>query len=428
MKSANKMFFLLICLFTLGLFLAFATVGKGKLLLTLFFGAAYVFLVTVAFLIGRKFELFPEPILFIIPVFLSGLGLTELYALQMKQTNGIYEDVAFRQMAWLAASMITVLAVSALTRKHNYEKLARYKYIWAILGMVLLGLTIPFGQSFGGARSWLSFGSLTIQPSEFVKILIVLFLAGYLSEYGQYLKNAHPKWWIRPFKALWYLGPLLFVWIMALLLLVFQRDLGTAVLYFGVFLALIYLVSGRFSYVVAGGLVAAVGAVISLAAFDHVRMRVKIWLNPWNDITGAGYQIVQSLFALGSGGILGVGFGAGQPEIIPSVHNDFIIAAIAEELGLMGGLLVLAMFLALCARGLYVAKKTGTVFGFLLASGLSLLLAWQVIVIVGGVVRLLPLTGVNLPFISYGGSSLVSSYATIGLLQGMAGGNNYHDG
>ncbi|HAW71716.1 MAG TPA: hypothetical protein DCY84_02415, partial [Firmicutes bacterium] len=119
---------------------------------------------------------------------------------------------------------------------------------------------------------------------------------------------------------------------------------------------------------------------------------------------------------------------AGQPEIIPSVHNDFIIAAIAEELGLMGGLLVLAMFLALCARGLYVAKKTGTVFGFLLASGLSLLLAWQVIVIVGGVVRLLPLTGVNLPFISYGGSSLVSSYATIGLLQGMAGGNNYHDG
>ncbi|HAW71717.1 MAG TPA: hypothetical protein DCX37_11135, partial [Firmicutes bacterium] len=262
MKSANKMFFLLICLFTLGLFLAFATVGKGKLLLTLFFWVAYVFLVTVAFLIGRKFELFPEPILFIIPVFLSGLGLTELYALQMKQTNGIYEDVAFRQMAWLAASMITVLAVSALTRKHNYEKLARYKYIWAILGMVLLGLTIPFGQSFGGARSWLSFGSLTIQPSEFVKILIVLFLAGYLSEYGQYLKNAHPKWWIRPFKALWYLGPLLFVWIMALLLLVFQRDLGTAVLYFGVFLALIYLVSGRFSYVVAGGLVAAVGAVI----------------------------------------------------------------------------------------------------------------------------------------------------------------------
>jgi len=215
---------------------------------------------------------------------------------------------------------------------------------------------------------------------------------------------------------------------LALLLLVFQRDLGTAVLYFGVFLALIYLVSGRISYVFAGGFVAAGGGIISLVAFEHVRMRVRIWLNPWNDVTGAGYQVVQSLFALGSGGILGVGLGAGRPEIIPSVHNDFIIAAIAEELGLMGSLLVLAMFLVLCGRGLYVAKRTGTVFGFLLGSGLSLLMAWQVIVIVGGVVRLFPLTGVNLPFISYGGSSLMSSYATIGLLQGMAGVNNYYDG
>lgn len=413
----GRLFVSVIALFTLGLALAYGAVGRGQELFTVLFWGSFVVLSALAYVLSQRLSLLNEPLLLIAPLLLAAIGLIELYALQMKGTQVLLSGVATRQMAWFGAGLVTFIIAAAIGR--GYPTLKRYRYLWAALGTVLLGLTIPFGRSLGGARSWIALGPFYIQPSEFVKILMVLFLAGYLADQGHHLRQAHVRWWMRPLAAFWYLGPLLFVWGLALLLLIAQRDLGTAVLYFGVFLALIYLVSGRFSFVVAGGLVAFVGGVASLILFSHIRQRVQIWLDPWSDPTGAGYQIVQSLFAMGSGGLTGVGFGLGMPERIPAAHTDFIIAAIGEELGLCGALAVLALFLIVAVRGFAVAQKAGNPFGYLCAAGLSLLFAWQVVVIVGGVIRLLPLTGVTLPFVSYGGSSLVSSFATIGLLQGL---------
>lgn len=406
-----------LALFTIGLALAFGAVGLPYTRFTILFWAAFTAMVTLAFWLARRLRLLADPILFFVPLLLAGVGLIELYTLQVK--DGLMGfGVATKQMAWLGVGLVTFLAVSAAGG--HYAKLRKFRYGWAALGTFLLGLTIPFGQSLGGARAWIVIGTATVQPSEFVKILMVLFLAAYLAEQGPNLRHANRRWWMRPLEALWYLGPLLFVWGLALLLLIAQRDLGTAVLYFGVFLALIYLVSGRFSFVLSGGLVAFMGGIASLVLFGHVRQRVRVWLDPWSEPTGAGYQIVQSLFALGSGGITGVGFGLGAPERIPAAHTDFIFAALGEEIGLAGGLAILALFLIIATRGLAIARHCDSSFGYLLGAGLSLLFAWQVVVIIGGVVRLFPLTGVTLPFVSYGGSSLVSSFATIGMLQGLA--------
>lgn len=417
-NGSGRLLVLVISIFSLGLALAYGAVGRGHEAFTVVFWGSFVILSSTAFFLSNRLSLLNDPLLLIMPLCLAAIGLVELYALQMKGTQVLLLGVATRQMAWLAVGLVIFIISAAVGR--SYPKLQRFRYLWAILGTILLGLTIPFGRSLGGARSWIALGSFFIQPSEFVKILMVLFLAGYLAEQGHHLRQAHLRWWLRPLAAFWYLGPLLFVWGLALVLLIVQRDLGTAVLYFGVFLALIYLVSGRFSFVVAGGLVAFAGGVASLILFGHVRQRVQVWLDPWSDPTGAGYQIVQSLFAVGAGGLTGVGPGLGLPERIPAAHTDFIFAAIGEELGLCGALAVLVMFLIIAVRGLSVAQRTGNPFGYLCASGLSLLFAWQVVVIIGGVIRLLPLTGVTLPFVSYGGSSLVSSFATIGLLQGLA--------
>jgi len=206
------------------------------------------------------------------------------------------------------------------------------------------------------------------------------------------------------------------MWGFSLVLLIFQRDLGTALIFFGTFLAMIYIATGRWSYIVSGALLFGFGASICYFLFRHVRVRVAIWLNPWVDIDGKGYQIVQSLFAVGSGGIYGTGLGLGQPTLIPAVHTDFVFSAWSEEMGLLGAVALLAIYVLIIYRGFRIALTANTGFGLLLASGLTSLLAIQTLVIVGGVIKLLPLTGVTLPFVSYGGSSLVSSYIMLGLL------------
>lgn len=344
--------------------------------------------------------------LFPIIAVLSSTGLVFLFRL-----NPAY---GMRQIAWLVIGLGAMVLTSRLLL--DFRFLSDYKYLYALAGLVALILPIFFGKEQGGAKSWLDFGFFQFQPSEFVKILVVLFLASFLAENRSVLTAGTRSlgWLSFPGPQEW--GPLAVMWGISLLLLIFQRDLGAALIYFGTFLAMIYVATSRVFYALFGLGLFVAGAAASFYFFDHVRARVEIWLNPWQYIETTGYQVVQSLFAIGSGGVLGAGLGQGYPEFIPAVHTDFIFSAICEELGLMGGAGIILLFMIFVFRGVKVAMNTKDDFAALAASGLNALLGLQAFIIMAGVTKLLPLTGVTLPFMSYGGSSLVANFILLGLL------------
>ncbi len=319
-----------------------------------------------------------------------------------------------RQFIWILIGLGTLVFTSRVLLDIRF--LGDYKYVYALLGLVALILPIFFGKVQGGAKSWLDFGFFQLQPSEFVKILLVLFLAGYLAENRAVLAAGTRSLGgiSLPGPSAW--APLVVMWGISLLLLVFQRDLGAALIYFGVFLAMVYAATARILYVLFGLGLFVAGALASYLLFDHVRDRVLIWLNPWPYIDNIGYQITQSLFAIGSGGAFGAGLGQGYPGFIPLVHSDFIFPAICEELGLAGGACVIVLFMMLIFRGIKIALRARDEFSALAAIGLTSLLGLQAFVIIAGVTRLLPLTGVTLPYVSYGGSSLVANLILLGLL------------
>lgn len=365
-------------------------------------GAALI----AAGLLTRRWLSRVDNYLFPMASMLSVFGLVMLFRLA--------PEYATRQVYWLLFGLVCYLFTACGLR--DYKRLEEYKYLYILGGLVALLATILFGIEVGGARSWIAVGDFRMQPSELVKIVLVIFLASYLNEEREALTAGRTGFLGLSWPGLQYIGPLLVMWGFSLVLLIFQKDLGTALIFFGTFLAMIYAATGRWAYVISGIVLFAAGAVMCYFLFAHVRVRVAIWINPWRDIEGAGYQIVQSLFAIGSGGILGTGLTAGSPGLIPAVHTDFVFSAIAEEFGLFGGVAIILLYLLLAYRGFRIALDSATGFGSLLASGLTSLLAIQTIVIIGGVTKLLPLTGVTLPFISYGGSSLVSSYILLGLL------------
>lgn len=332
---------------------------------------------------------------------------------------------AFRQFVWLLVGLFSLFLTTRVFT--NYRQLSEYKYVYGLLGALALIIPIFLGVEQGGAKSWLDFKLFHLQPSEFVKILVVLFLASFLAENKALLTRGTqsvlglalpgPREW----------GPLLGMWGISLILLVFQRDLGAALIYFATFLAMVYAATARILYVVSGlGLFTAGGA-LSYLLFDHVRLRVNIWLlNPYNFIElgdreyDQAYQVIQSLFAIGAGGLTGAGLGAGYPQFIPAVHTDFIFAAITEETGLMGGLGIILLYMFFIYRGLKIALESMDDFSKLLATGLTALMGLQAFIIIGGVTKLLPLTGVTLPFISYGGSSLVANFIILGMLMNIS--------
>lgn len=319
-----------------------------------------------------------------------------------------------RQFIWILIGLGILVLTSRLLV--DFRFLSDYKYIYALVGLIFLILPIFFGKEQGGAKSWLDFGLFQFQPSEFVKILVVLFLASFLSENRAVLTAGTrtlggislpgPQEW----------APLVVMWGISLLILVFQRDLGTALIYFGTFLAMVYVATARIFYVLFGMGLFMAGASASYYLFEHVRERVVIWLNPWPYIDNIGYQITQSLFAIGSGGVLGTGLGQGYPDYIPLVHSDFIFSAICEELGLLGGAGIIVLFMIFVFRGIKIALNARDEFAALAASGLTALFGLQAFIIIAGVTKMLPLTGVTLPFISYGGSSLVANFILLGLL------------
>ena len=352
-----------------------------------------------------------DPLLFPLVMLLSGWGLVAIERLA--------PAFAERQALWLFISLSALLLAAAYPQVLRW--LRGYRYILLALALLLLLATIILGRNPSGfelaPRLWLGIGSIFFQPSELMKIILVAFLASYLGEQSQTLRveSDRPSEKIGASPRL--LGPMLLMWLLCMVILVWQRDLGTAMLFFIVFLLLLYLISGDPRMLAGGALLMIVAAFAAYQLFDVVRLRVDIWLNPWPEADGRAYQIVQSLMAFGAGGIIGVGVGLGSPAYIPVAHSDFVFAAIAEEWGLLGVIAILCCFAALAWRGLLIAMKhRGRPFHRLLAAGLTLMLVVQAIMIMAGVLKLLPLTGVTLPFVSYGGSSLLVSYIMIGIL------------
>ncbi|WP_066638740.1 FtsW/RodA/SpoVE family cell cycle protein [Desulfolucanica intricata] len=345
---------------------------------------------------------------FLLPMvaFLSTTGLVFMFRL-----NSFY---AVRQMVWLIIGLVILVLVTHFFR--NYLFLSDYKYLYVLTGVLFLILPIFLGVEQGGAKSWLNFRFFQFQPSEFVKILLVLFLTSFLAENRSALAAGTRNFGLISVPGLKYWGPLVAMWAISLLLLVFQKDLGAALIYFGTFLAMLYIATSRLAYVFTGLILFLLGAGLSYQLFDHVRMRVQVWLNPWPYSDTAGYQVIQSLIALASGGIGGSGFNAGYPKDIPAVHTDFIFSAIGEELGFLGGAGIIIIYLLIAYRGLKIALASRDEFSMLLAAGLTVLISFQSFIIIAGVTKLLPLTGVTLPFVSYGGSSLVANFVLLGLL------------
>ncbi len=349
-----------------------------------------------------------DPLLLPAMAALSFIGLTMIYRLNV--------HMARLQFYWVLVGAACFVLVLLLLK--DYTRLGRYHYIIALGAVILLAVTMVFGSMRNGARLWLQIGPLSYQPSELAKLLLVIFFAAYLADKKELLARTGRRvggFVVPPMK---YFGPLLVMWGFSLLLLIFQRDLGSSLIFFGMFLAILYVATSRMVFVVVGIILFLVGAMFCYMGLPYVRDRVTIWLHPLSPelIQKESYQMAQSMFSIAEGGLTGRGIARGSPGYIPDVETDFIFSAIAEELGLTGALALVLLFLMLAARGMKIAMDSGDDFGKLLATGLTAVLTIQALVIMGGTTRLIPLTGVTLPFVSYGGSSIVSNFILIALL------------
>ncbi len=369
---------------------------------SLTYAALFLALYLVAHLVARYAV--PDADSYLLPMvaLLSAIGLTMIYRLD--------PDDAFRQSLWIVIGVL-LFGLTLLVLRRDYRILESYKYLFGVGSLVLLALpALPgIGQTINGARLWVKVGPLQFQPGELAKIMLIVFLAGYLRDKREVLAQGRLKDF----------GPLLLIWGAAMVVLVQTNDLGSGLLLFGIFLAMLYVATGRALYAAGGLVLFVVGAAAIYRVFPRVESRVSNWLDPWADANGAGYQSVQSLFSIGNGGFGGTGLGRGTftttegNPIIPFLNTDFIYSAIAQELGLVGSAGLLLVFMLFIARGMRVALVAGDGFSKLLAAGLTFGFALQTFIIVGGVLRVIPLTGITLPFVSYGGSSVVANFVLL---------------
>lgn len=403
-------------LFSLALAItAFALAGIGKTGrvpadLSLYGSILAVALAGTAILIVR-FAPKTDPALFPVAATLAGVGFAVIYRL-----NG---DLAAEQAAWLAIGFAVFCATIVIVRDHR--QLDAYTYTLGLIGIGLLLLPVVpgLGREINGARLWVALGPFQFQPSELGKVFIIVFLASYLDRKKELLRVATNR--LGPFNLpqAKHLGPLLAAWGISLMVLFLEKDLGASLLFFTVFVVMLWIATGRASYLVIGAAMFAVGAFIAFQTFGHVQTRVDVWMHALDPakVHAIGYgQVAQGQFAMAAGGIAGTGLGSGQPWLIPAAPTDFIFAAIGEELGLLGVTAVLLLSLALAGKGFAIAIRQRDGFGKLLAAGLSTMLGLQTFIIVGGVTRLIPLTGITLPFVSYGGSSLLANFVMLALL------------
>lgn len=362
----------------------------------------------VAHLAVRKLAPGADPAILPITFALSGIGIAFVTRLR--------PELAVGQLMWLFVGVAFLVLVLLFVR--NLDRLARYKYTLMLVGFILLlSPLIPFiGQEIYGSRIWLSIGPFSFQPGELAKIAIVLFLAGYLAANREMLSVF--TWRVGPFNLpdIRTLLPLLLMWLISIGIVAFEKDLGSALVFFFVFLVMLYVASGKKTYVIAGVLMMAIGAVGLYFVFDHIQVRVATWLDPFADAQNTGYQLVQTIYSLADGGLFGVGIGRGLADQIPVVESDFIFAAIGEETGLLGAAGLLLLYLCLAIRGMATAARAKSDVSSFAAVGLTAIIILQAFIIVGGVTRLIPLTGLTLPFVSQGGSSLLASFISVALL------------
>ncbi len=370
--------------------------------------AGVIGLFVVAHLAVRRFAPEADPTLLPLAAFLTGFGFMMISRLD--------EDLARVQAVWAAVGVAAFVATLVVVRR--VRTLERYRYTFLLLGVLALVLPLfpGVGREINGARLWVRFGPLNFQPGEAAKVLLVIFFAAYLVDKRELLKEGTLRIGRMSLPDPKYLGPLLLAWGASLLIMVRQKDLGSSLLFFAVFAAMLYIATERASYLLVGLAMFLGGATIAYQMFTHVQERVSTWRNPWPVAQDEGFQLVQSMFAFGSGGFAGTGLGLGNPNAIPNVATDFVFSAIGEELGLIGGVAVIAAVMLICGSGYRIAVQSDRPFSKLFAAGLTTIIGLQTFVIVGGVTRVIPLTGVTLPFVSYGGSSLVANFVILALL------------
>ncbi|MGH2748008.1 MAG: FtsW/RodA/SpoVE family cell cycle protein [Actinomycetota bacterium] len=369
------------------------------------------FVYIAAHVVVRKIAPQADHLILPLVAILNAVGLAAIYRLDP-------EGFGATQVVWTAFGV--ALFVATLLFFRDYRVLARYKYIlgFAGVGLLLLPMT-PLGETINGARLWIQIGSFQFQPGELAKVALVIFFAAYLAERKELLAVATRRVLGIHIPDIKHFGPLLVMWGLSLAVMFYEKDLGSSLLFFSIFLVMLYMATGRFVYTAFGFVLFGAGAFIGYQTFSHVQTRVVVWLDLFSKprlLGDEGFQLAQSLFALSTGGLFGTGLGQGRPDLIPAAHTDFIFSVIGEELGLLGTAAILISFILLIGRGFRIALEARSDFGQLLAAGLTTILGIQTFIILAGVTRLLPLTGVTLPFMSYGGSSLLSNFILIALL------------
>ncbi|WP_214468066.1 FtsW/RodA/SpoVE family cell cycle protein [Microbacterium flavescens] len=358
---------------------------------------------------------------FVVPIatLLTGLGLAMIYRIDLARDRHGWEAFSTRQLAWAAIALIGAVLVVLLLR--NYRVLFRYTYIFGFVGVGLLILPIiPGLGTDANADVWVSLGFFSFQPGELAKISLAIFFAGYLVRTRESLTSVGTRFLGMTWPRARELGPLLVLWLISLGIIVMQRDLGTGLLIFGMFVAMLYVATGKTSWVLIGVALAAAGAFLASQVLSYVNGRFTNWLDAFNpaviDANGGSYQLVQGIFGLAQGGLIGTGLGQGRPYLTPVAESDYILPALGEELGLIGVFAILCLYMVFISRGIRIGLAGQDDFGKLLATGLSFTIALQVFIMVGGVTRVIPLTGLTTPFLAAGGSSLVANWIIVALL------------
>lgn len=376
------------------------------------YGLVFVVIFLALHVVVRLYLPQADPYLLPITALLAAVGLTEIFRIR--------PALALLQGQWLLVGALLFVLTVVIVRDHT--RLDRYRYLVGALGLGLLVLTIVAGTTVNGAKLWIHAFGMSIQPSEFAKLAIVVFLAGYLDDKKVLLSVPTRHVLGVPVPAAKYFGPLVVMWVLSLLMLVFMKDFGMSLLFMAVFVALLYMATTRGVYVVLGSGLFAAAAAFAVWLVPHVHDRFSVWLDPWAKADTTGYQLLQSLFTIADGGVLGAGFGRGfllysnRQPVVPDLQTDFIFAAIANEMGFIGAVAVILCFLLFFWRGVRIATQAPDGFSKLLAAGLATAFGLQTFIILGGVTRLIPLTGITLPFVSYGGSSITANLMLVALL------------